>query len=466
MILRGFRAPREQSAVAERIGFAPGTARPGGQWTRTGHRPVVATGMLLLAAVLLPLLPLHAQGDNTPLPRLSRLQAVQEALAQNPAITAAREQVAQAKAQISIATAIPDPSLVAEIDQEKSWVSPATGSERDIGVQFTVPFPSRTHLNGKIARAGWQSAQYSLTQLQQQTAVQTAQAYDAFLVARRHRDDLTGSKDLASQVLEKTEARYRAGTAPKLDTIKAKVDLAKAENDLIANEKTIAISLAALNRLLGRPLRAPLDASDKLDLAGAVPDLDVLQHLAIRSRPELLSMTVQRQAAHDSTVLAKQYWLPDLNMTLWHSSIDGAGDSFKFDGGITFPLFFWQHEKGQVAQARHHEAELRATDKDLLSQVLLDVHNSHTTATIAFRQAVFLRDELLPEAHEVFRTTFASYSLGGSSSLELLDAKATLLSAESQYTDALGAASDAAADLERAVGAPLPNVSPTSSHEK
>jgi len=389
---------------------------------------------------------------------------VQEALTHNPAITAVREQVAQAKAQIAIATAMPDPSLVTEIDQERHLWSPATGVERDLGVQLAVPFPYRTHLNGKIARAGWQAAQYSLTQLQQQIAVQTAQAYDAFLVARRHREDLTGSKDLAAQFLEKTEARFRAGTAPRLDTVKAKVDLAKAENDLIANEKLISTSLAALNRLLGRSLRAGLEATDKLEMTGPIADLDALDHLAVKSRPELLSMTVQRQAAHDSTVLAKQYWAPDLSVTLWHSSIDGVPGSYKFDGGITFPLFFWQHQRGQVAQAQHREEELRATDRDLLSQVLLDVHNAHTSATIAWRQAVFLRDELLPEAREVFQSAFTSYSLGGSSSLELLDAKATLLSAESQYTDALGAANDAVADLERAVGAPLPTAPP--SHEK
>ena len=464
--LAGSPAPRVRDRARSRVTTEPGRLRQGlAGWCAAGRGPVVA-GLMGFALLGLPRAGHTAVPDAAVPARFSRHQAVEDALAHNPAIVAAREQVAQAKAQISIATAMPDPSFVAEIDQEKTWVNPGSGSERDLGLQFSVPFPTKTRLNGKIARAGWQAALYALTQLQQQITVQTAQAYDAFLVARRHREDLQGSKELAAQVLEKTEARFRAGTAPKLDTVKAKVDLAKAENDLIANEKVIATSLATLNRLLGRPLRAELEATDKLELAGALPELGVLQHLAMKSRPELLSMVVQRQAAHDSTVLAKQYWLPDLSLTLWHSSIDGLPGSYKFDGGITFPLFFWQHEKGQVAQARHHEAELRATDQDLGSQVLLDVHNTHTSAMIAWRQAVFLRDELLPEAREMFRATLASYTLGGSSSLELLDAKATLLSAESQYTDALGAANDAAADLERAVGAPVPLASLPAAHEK
>lgn len=399
-------------------------------------------------------------------PRLSRQQAVAEAMAHNPALVAANEQVAEAKAGISIAVAWPDPSLVTEVDQERNFLNPASGSERDVGVQFTVPYPYRTHLNRKIARANWEAANYSLTQSRQQTAFQTAQAYDAILVALRHRDDLTQSQEMSRKVLEKTEARFQSGTVAKLDVLKAKVDLSKAVNDLIANERAIATSRAGLNKLLGRPLGTDLEPTDTLIVPGPVPELTELEQLAAKSRPELQSMTVQQKAAHDSTVLAKQYWTPDLNLTLWNSQIDGAPNSYKFDGGITIPLLFWQHHRGPISQAEHHELELNATGSDLLAQVLLDVHTTYTEATTAWRQATYIRDELLPEALAAYNAAFASYSLGGSSSLELLDAKSTLLDAESQYTDALGAVNDSEADLERAVGALLPSVSSTTSHEK
>jgi cobalt-zinc-cadmium efflux system outer membrane protein len=86
----------------------------------------------------------------------------------------------------------------------------------------------------------------------------------------------------------------------------------------------------------------------------------------------------------------------------------------------------------------------------------LDLRTTHAAADTARRQALHIRDQLLPEAGEAYRVASVSYGLGGASALELLDAKRTLLDAKSQYTDALGAANDARADLERAVGAPLP----------
>ena len=64
----------------------------------------------------------------------------------------------------------------------------------------------------------------------------------------------------------------------------------------------------------------------------------------------------------------------------------------------------------------------------------------------------------MPSAREAYRIASTSYSLGGSSALEVIDAQRTLLDAQTQYAAALAAANDAIADLERATGAPLSSV--------
>ena len=84
-----------------------------------------------------------------------------------------------------------------------------------------------------------------------------------------------------------------------------------------------------------------------------------------------------------------------------------------------------------------------------------DVRAAYATADTALRQATYIRDELLPSAREAYRVASASYGIGGSSAFDVIDARRTLLDAETQYADALAAASSARADLERAVGAPL-----------
>src|SRR5205823_7993535 len=124
------------------------------------------------------------------------------------------------------------------------------------------------------------------------------------------------------------------------------------------------------------------------------------------------------------------------------------------------PVSFWQHRRGEVAAAQPREDELAANLRDIRAQVSLAVQTAFASASTSLRQAIFIRDQLLPEAREVYRVASVSYGLGGLSSLELLDAKRTLLAAEAQYVEALGAANDALAALELAVGAPLPAAKP------
>ncbi|MHB8522114.1 MAG: TolC family protein [Limisphaerales bacterium] len=397
--------------------------------------------------------------------QLSRREAIEQALAHNPAIVAGREQVEQARAQIHIATAFPDPQFYSDLEEEKSFLRPRTATAQDIGIGLDIPFPDKFRLRRKIARGGLRAAEFALTQLKQQISFQTWQAYDALLVAVQHRRDLRESKTLAEDFLKKTEARYRAGTAPKLDTIKARVDLAQAENGLIANERAIATSRATLNRLLGRGQGALVEAADPLDLPEAVAELEGLEKLAILSRPELQRLSAQQTAAHVAITLAREYWLPDLNLTLARNFTQGDPPAYATIVGFSLPLLFWQHEKGEVAQARHREKELVATYADLLAQIDLDVRTTYAAATTALRQARYLGNDLLPEAREAFRIVSTSYGLGRASALDVLDAKRTLLDAQKQFTDALGAANDARADLERAAGAHLPHPAPEASHE-
>ncbi len=397
---------------------------------------------------------------SPPLLRLSRQQAIAEALARNPALAAARAQVEEARAQVVIDTAYADPSLLADVIGQSNPIRPgsATGSDQGIGV--TVPFPGKIALKRQISTASLRAAEFSLTQLQQQTASQTAQGYDAILVALRHRDDLQQAHELASDFVQKTQARFMAGTVARVDVIKAKTDLASAENDLIANEREIATARATLNRLLGRMGGAPIEATDTLDVPAGIADVDALEHVAASSRPEIQSLAAQLEGARKATRLARQFWAPDFNLTLTRNATGGSPSTYTSGLTIGVPIFFWQHQRGEVAQAQHREEELTANTADIRAQVSLDVQTAFSAASTALRQAVFIRDQLLPEAREVYRVASVSYGLGGSSALDLLDAKRTLLDAESQYVDALGAANDALAALELAIGAPLPPPAP------
>ena len=383
---------------------------------------------------------------------LSRRAAVAEALAHNAQLEIAREQTAQARARRTVGVAVPDPTISAAYDQLTGPFAFGTAPAKPVSLSLSVPFPDKFRLNWGIGAADV-AANESNYRLQQSTiALQASATYDTLLVALMHRDILREARTLAQDFLKRTQARFDAGTAAKLDVIQAQVGVAQAENDLIGNERDIANAQASLDRTLGRTVGAPIAPTDSLDLPPALPDSADLERIALAHRPELAIVGSQRRGAQASASLAKEFWLPDLQFSVNRDY--AQPDAAVFTTGVSFPVpvLFWQHSKGDIALAEHYERELDATYRDTEAQVRQDVRSAYANASTAMRQAAFLRDQLVPAAREAYRVASTAYSLGSSSALEVLTARTTLLQAQSQLADALADANTARADLDRALG--------------
>ena len=403
---------------------------------------------------------------NAPPLRLSRSAAVREALLHNPTIQISREQTSQAEARYVQAAALPEPGIGATVLGQSGFVRPHSASETDLTFGITVPFPQKIYLRGAAARGDLVNAREAETLQRQTVVLQTNQAYDSLLVALKHRGDFQEALALAQDFAKKTEARYNAGTAAKLDVIQARVAIAQAQNDVLGADRGLATARAALNRLLGRVLGAAIEPADSLTIPPVPPELDVLEKSALANRPEILGVVAQQRGARANTQLASQYWLPDISLSISRNNIYGDQTTYSSGIGIGVPLFFWQHQRGEVAEARHREYELSASYRDVTAQVGQDIRSAYATAVTSLKQALFLRDELVPAAREAFRVASASYGLGGSSAVEVLTARQTLVNAESQYASALAAVNDAFADLERAAGVPLNTISGGTTNER
>jgi outer membrane protein TolC len=383
---------------------------------------------------------------------LSRRDVIAEALRRNAALEIANEQTAQARARKVTGTAIPDPAVTAGYDGLSSPFRFGGAAAKPASIQLGIPFPDKFRLNNRIGAAGVLASESNFRVQAQSVVLQASAGYDSLLSARMHRANLIESRNLAADFLKRTEARYNAGTSAKLDAIQAQVAVAQAENELIANERDIANAEASLNRILGRTTAATIAPTDSLGMPFDLPDSAAIERLALASRPELAIVQQQRTGALYSTRLAKEFWLPDLTFGVQKDYV--APGAALFTTGVSFPLpiFYWQHAKGDIAQAQHYERELAATERDTRAIIVQDVRITYANASTAMRQVVFLRDQLLPAATEAYRIASTSYSLGGSSALEVLNARSSLLVAQSQYIDALANANTARAAFDRALG--------------
>jgi cobalt-zinc-cadmium efflux system outer membrane protein len=186
-----------------------------------------------------------------------------------------------------------------------------------------------------------------------------------------------------------------------------------------------------------------------------LPDSLTIEQTALQNRPELAQLVSQQRGARANTRLLGEFWIPDFTLGVSHDYLQPGSPLFSTGIAMPLPAFFWFHSRGEIAESKYHEQELAATYRDMRAQVTQDVRSAYANASTGMRQVIFLRDELVPSAREAFRVASVSYSLGGSSALEVLDARRTLLDAEGQLADALASANIARADLERALGVPL-----------
>jgi outer membrane protein TolC len=154
----------------------------------------------------------HAQAPTDSL-RLSRRQAIAEALTRNAQIEISREQIAEARARRVTAIAVPDPTLSAAFDQAPGPFTFGTAGSRPVALGLDIPFPDKFRLNNRIGLADIGNS-VANARLQQQTiALQASSTYDSLLVSLKHRGNLTEARDLANDFLKRTQIRYDAGTA-------------------------------------------------------------------------------------------------------------------------------------------------------------------------------------------------------------------------------------------------------------
>ena len=403
---------------------------------------------------------LHAQQPGSAVPygagadslHLSRAQAIAEALARNTQLDIAREQTAEARARRVQGVAIPDPSLTAATDQQSRFFGFNRGGTRPVAVGLSVPFPDKFRLQNRIGVADIRANEQNYRLQQQLVAFDASQAYDQLLLALRRRTDLTEALTLSQDFLKRTQARFDAGTAARVDVIKARVDVAGSQNDLIANERDIANAQNTLNRTLGRVTFAPIAPTDSLDVPAPLPDSVSAEASAVEARPELAVLANQLRGQQATTSLAREFWLPDITFGVTRDYLQPNAAAFATGIAMPIPFLFWQHTKGEIAQSSHRERELEASYRDLRAQVVQDVRSAYANASTAMRQALFLREELVPAAREAYRVASTSYRLGAASALEVIDARRALLDAESQLAVALANANTARADLDRALG--------------
>jgi len=383
-------------------------------------------------------------------------QAISMALANSPAIKAARTQIQQSQAQEITANLRPNPTL--------SWDS------QFIPV-FSGDFSSDTLNNlqqfdigvGYLFERG-HKRQNRLQAARDQTAVTAAQVADTertlvFNVAQQFINVLLANSTLQfaqeglksfQETVNISEQRYRAGDISEGDFLKIKLQLLQFQTDVSSARVAKVQALGSLRQLIGyASLPHAYDVVGELDYQPLTAGLSDLQAKALAERPDLQAAKKGVKAANSQISLAKADAKVDFNASASYSHVSGASSTSLF---FNVPLPFFNRNQGEIARTKFALTQAELTARAAEDTVLTDVTNAYESASSNQDVVKLYLSGYLKQAQDSRDISQYAYKGGAATLLDFLDAERSYRSTQLAYRQAVAAYMLSLEQLRQAIG--------------
>jgi outer membrane protein TolC len=299
------------------------------------------------------------------------------------------------------------------------------------------------HTQFEIRRADlrFKSSQAMATRSDQIIVYRTVAAYEAILLATREVDVLQHAVETATASLASSKTRVEAGLAIDADALTAAANLAERRQELIAAQGRVQIAWAELEAVIGEPI--PESARQAQPLAEQnfnLPPLADAIDLAIQSRPDRQSLTLQREEKTASVHSATAAFGPQVNAygswEMDRSSFAGSGGN-NWIAGVELRLDILplaRHENLAAAKIDLQRAYAAATAAD--QQIRLEVTRAYYQHKAA-QQMLEVARATTSQASESLRLMKDRYDAGLATMTELLRVEDVQRQSETNYWQAV-----------------------------
>ena len=395
--------------------------------------------------------------DQTPRSSLGLPDLIQEALARNPELVAARKQWEAASQRITQARSLDDPTLSVQLWNVPQTFNVTQAQNSIFGLSQNLPFPGKLALKGDVASRSAEMIEQALRAKERELVARLKQAYyDLFLTHKAiqiHHEQV----ELLGQFVEITTAKFRTGKGAQTDVLKAQIELSLLFQQLPILEQRRETAEAMLNTLLDRDATSPLGIPQEPSQIPLDNTLDDLHRLALHERPELKAAGLAVQRNEQSRALAQRQYYPDFNVAFQRFQNFQTNDGFGAYVAMSIPFAFWTKPKYDAgvqeaaaalsaARAEHHTLEnlTRFQVKDLLAR--LRATDQVTT---------LYRTTILPQAEQSLDAARVGYRAGRAGFLDLIETQRAWRGSLLEYFKALVDRQHRLAELEQVVGITL-----------
>jgi outer membrane protein TolC len=411
-------------------------------------------------------------------------QAVITALAQNPTVLEALQQIRLTKGVIIQIRAQALPQIGPSFTYQ--WTDPNLGSSgggivggggggtalrsdifydvRIIGTQLVFNYSTFRSIRGTFFQRD--SAYFALRNTVDTTIATVKTQFYQVIVNRELIVVQEESVNLLESQLKDQQNRFEAGTVPRFNVLQAQVQLYNQIPQLIAARNSYRISVLQLAKTLGldyRPgphVRLPLRVSGDLTYNPRKIDLVAAIEEGRRNRPFLKEQRANVLNQIEQVHVAIGNWLPNVNANgggEWVSSPINSSFGDVSKGWVTtvtgsWPIFDSGMAWGKIQQQRAILSQQEITYDDDVRQVELEIQQAASNL-LQNRETVQATEKNQETAEEAVRLAKARLDAGAGTQLDVLNAQVQLTTAQSTYLQALFGYISSLAEFDRATGA-------------
>ena len=372
--------------------------------------------------------------------------ALDRALAANPTIAAARLRSPIDMAGLEVARERLNPEASIEFQKETPRQSYGVSVPLELGGKRA----KRIAVGEATVRAGEAEVAVVIAQVRNDVR----RAYFGLLVAETRQSLMQEIRDISIRARDAAQERFDAGSAPRLEVMQAELALASADNDLAAAQGEADGARAGLNALLAQPLDTAITLSGAFDSGTSLTRESAIA-LAHDTSTELRVIDRQIETQRARLALAGALRNPDVIPSAALTHVAPEFDyGWRAGVAIAVPLFTTHRAGVELEQSTLDQ--LTAQRQASLSRI--DALVSSAAVLAQTRRQLYLRyrDEIIPRAQEVEQVAQDSYQLGQTGIVSLLQALQSSRDVRLRSIDAASQFQNSVADLERAIGAPLP----------
>ncbi|HMU54379.1 MAG TPA: TolC family protein [Nitrospira sp.] len=376
------------------------------------------------------------------------------AVERSPILAEAQGAMKESRGQQIAAGAYPNPVLSGGAGKG-SIRDPSTGVsiiEHTVAVEQPIEWSPKRQARQDAAQAGVAGARAGLEAATLNLMSDIKVAFYQLLLAQRDAELAAQNVATVEVVLRTARLRVAAGEATSFDTMKAGVELQKAQKEVARARNGLLVAKSRLNTLTAGGLGKQFAIEGTFQSLKQELNVDQLVTEAVERHPALRRLSKLAEQAGLMVEFERESRIPNINvMGQYHRE---AGDE-SIIAGLTVPIPVWYRRQGEIETAlgaKHRAVAERERAQNELEQAVIQHAQEVRTAQDQLR--VF-ETGLLKQAEQILTVARTSFRQGAASLLDLLDAQRVYRQTLYEYAQVSADLSIALVRLERDLGAPL-----------